>query len=117
MIANPKSPQAIRDAKHLANVRKLPSCISWREPCEAHHLKAGPAKLERGIGLRSGDNWAVPLTTQEHWALEQYGSRREIEWFIKKGVPDIVTLAIELWTARENFEAMKRVILGFGHEG
>jgi hypothetical protein len=57
------------------------------------------------------------LTTQEHWALEQYGSRREIEWFIKKGVPDIVTLAIELWDRRSDFEAMKRVILGFGHEG
>jgi hypothetical protein len=97
-------------ARHLENIRKLPSCVSGRTPCEAHHLRI---KDERGVGLKASDRWAVPLTTDEHVAgpdcVHSVGSRQETAWFRERGV-DCLKLAAELWDARHSLAAMERVI-------
>jgi hypothetical protein len=67
---------------HLELVRQLPCCVCGRAPpVDCHHLKSGPAKAERGVGMRSTDQWAVPLCRVCHSAVERIGSRREFEWF------------------------------------
>jgi hypothetical protein len=98
---------------YLAKIRRLPSCVSWQTPCEPHHLTGGPAALERGIGLKATDKWAVPLTSGEHRfdnnAVHSVGSREELNWFLKRGV-NPYRLAEELWANRDDFEAMHRVM-------
>jgi hypothetical protein len=82
---------------HLERIRLLPCCISGRlTGVEAHHLKAGPARGERGIGLKSADWWAVPLHWELHAELERLGSRREPGWFGQYGL-DPYPLAQALW--------------------
>jgi len=94
------------DKKHLANIRMLPSCVSLRTPCEAHHLRI---KDERGVGMKATDRWAVPLTRDEHWLIHEIGSRMEEQWFYERGI-DIIDIANRLWAARGNIDAMRRVI-------
>jgi hypothetical protein len=95
--------------EHLALIRLLPSCISGRGPCEAHHLKSGPAKAERGQGQKATDRWAVPLTFHEHAELERLGSRHEEAWFRERGVNDVVELAAALWNGSGDLERMQKI--------
>ncbi len=92
---------------HLARVRKLPSCVSGRTPCEAHHLQVSAA---RGVGMKATDRWAVPLTHDEHMELHTFGSKREREWFAANHVPDPYSLARGLWAASGDETEMLRAI-------
>lgn len=98
-------------AEHLANIRRLPCCITLQSSnVQAHHLKSTGAK-ERGIGLRSTDRWAVPLNAEEHiYGVERVGSRNEIKWFADRGV-DVLDLAVSLWMARGDFEKMHQIVI------
>lgn len=101
--------------EYLAAIRQLPSCVSFQSPVHAHHLQI---KEERGIGLKATDKWAVPLTEAEHRSLHRFGSRREIEWFSKRGI-DSRKLAAELWSAwsgTRDLQAMYRVLLDHFHD-
>ena len=100
---------------YLAKIRKLPSCISWQMPCEAHHLRSGPAARERGVGRKATDKWALPLTPEEHSQCHHYGSKREIAWFRSKGI-HAHSLAKELWANRHNQMAMYRVLMDHFHD-
>lgn len=93
-------------AEHLANIRKLSSCVSGKRPCEAHHLRK---KDERGTGLKATDRWALPLTWDEHLEIHRYGSRKEEAWFAERGI-DCYALANALWQNRHDIEAMERVL-------
>lgn len=108
-----RKPQGARrpgmSEEHLALIRQLPSCISGTGPCEAHHLKSGPAKDERGQGQKATDRWAVPLTVMEHSELERIGSRLEEAWFRERGVGDVVELAAALWTNTGDLNRMWKV--------
>lgn len=97
-------------ARHLVAIRKLPSCISGRKPCDAHHLQV-PA--ERGVGMRATDRWAVPLTHDEHMDLHTFGSRLEREWFANRGIDDPYGMARELWAYSDDHAAMCRVMVRF----
>ena len=81
------------DPKHVANVAKLRSCISGKTPCEPHHLRVAQ---ERGVGLKATDRWCVPLTREEHNEVHRLGSRKEEQWFVKRGVA-CYALAYALW--------------------
>ena len=95
------------DSEYLRAIRKLPSCISGRMPCEAHHLRI---KGERGVGLKATDQWAVPLTHHEHVICHSIGSKVECQWFRDRGV-EVIELAKALWTNRHSEETMMRILL------
>lgn len=95
--------------KYLAAIRRMPSCLSGHRPCDPHHLKCGQAGKERGVGLRATDRWAIPITRDEHNAIERLGSRMEFDWFINRDVNPL-ELATALWSAFPDEEKMLRVI-------
>jgi hypothetical protein len=100
---------------YLAAIRRMPSCLSGREPCVPHHLRSGPAAKERGVGMKATDKWAIPLTPEEHTGpdgVHSVGSKQEIRWFVDRGVMPL-TLASCLWEAfhsEDNEEAMREII-------
>ena len=94
--------------KHLALIRQLPCCVTGWEPCgEAHHLKGTG---ERGMGMRSTDRWAVPLSHEPHMQLEGYGSLNERAWFRYHGISDPHALADALWHSSGDLERMKEIV-------
>jgi len=100
---------------HLALVRKLPCVMTGQVPGgEAHHVKTGTG--ERGMGLRSTDKWAVPLSHDAHMELERAGSRNELAWFAMIGI-DPVVLAQDLWAATGDLPKMTRIVIAHMRDG
>jgi hypothetical protein len=64
---------------------------------DPHHLKSGPAKAERGIGMKATDRFLVPLCRICHSAVERVGSRREFEWFAANSIDEPYQMAYALW--------------------
>jgi hypothetical protein len=83
---------------HLDRVRGLPCCVCECSPrVQAHHLKDTPDK-ERGMGLRSTDQHALPMCWECHGEVERIGSKNELAWFDARGI-DARGLAQALWRA------------------
>lgn len=96
--------------EHLALIRKMPCCVTLKVPAgECHHIKSGTG--ERGIGLRSTDRWAVPLSHEKHMELERVGSRNEVKWFHDHGIDDPHALAAALWSATGDLPRMVRILM------
>lgn len=89
------------DADHLANVRRLPCAVCpENRDIDAHHLKSGGARAERGVALKASDRWVVPLCRfMHHPEVERIGARNERDWFLSYGI-DPEALAQGLWNAR-----------------
>lgn len=100
---------------HTAIIRSLPCIISGIMPAgQAHHLKGTG---ERGMGLRSTDQWTLPLAHGPHMALESEGSKNELQWFADRGIPDPHAVAQMLWAASPDDAAMTRIVIeNRGHE-
>jgi hypothetical protein len=95
--------------QHLACVRKLPCCITGKMPGgECHHLKGTG---ERGMGLRSTDKWAIPLSHDVHMDLEAQGSRKESSWFAARGIENPYALAAALWQATGDIPKMTKIVI------
>ena len=94
------------DPNHVKMVATLPSCISGKYPCDAHHLRV---RAERGTSLRATDRWCVPLTREEHNECHKLGSKREEAWFLKQKIA-CYELANALWGARGFRDVMLRII-------
>lgn len=60
----------------------MPCLICGTKPCDAHHLRID--KQIKGMGLRPGDEHAVPLCRQHHMELHEAGNERL--WWALKGV-------------------------------
>ena len=58
-----------RSKKYMAWVKTLPSCVSGKSPCDAHHIKVP------GFGGTSkpSDLFVIPLTRDEHQEFHQIG--------------------------------------------
>lgn len=97
--------------EHLALVRKLPCCVCFKTPGgEPHHLKDTPEK-ERGMGLRSSDQWSVPMCHDDHiHGVELAGTRNELKWFKDRGV-DALSLAQALWKSTGDLPKMTRIVI------
>lgn len=94
---------------HLDLIRLLPCCVTLKTPCgEAHHLKGTG---ERGVGLRSTDRWAVPLSHTPHMELEGKGSRNEVAWFKANGIADPHALAMALWSSTGDLAKMTAIVI------
>jgi hypothetical protein len=97
--------------KHLACIRLLPCCVSGKwAPNDPHHLKQHLSH-ERGVGRRSTDRWAVPLSRVKHDELERLGSRKETAWFQEHGIEDPLELAAALWAASPDIPRMTKIVL------
>lgn len=95
---------------HLEAIRKCPCVVTLRIPAgEAHHLKQGTG--ERGVGMRSSDRWAVPLSRAPHGEIERIGSRNETAWLQARGIASPIDLAHALWKASPDVPAMTKIIL------
>jgi hypothetical protein len=82
----------LRSPEHLRFIRTL-RCAACRigGPSNAHHLMhAQPSAM----GLKSGDEWTVPLCFHCHERLHRAGN--EPGWWAELGIDPIV-LAQELW--------------------
>lgn len=99
--------------RHVELIRKLPCCVTGREPAGTiHHLKSGPAASERGTSRKATDKWGVPLNWDDHLnGVERVGARRELEWFQARGIADPYELAAALWRATGDLERMRRIVL------
>lgn len=56
----------IKDKAHVKFVATLPCCISGSEDVQAHHLLRN---VPRGMGMKAGDNFVVPLSVELHRQL------------------------------------------------
>jgi len=68
-------PKEIRDKDpaYLEWVRTLPSVLSGKSGCEAHHTIGHNLG---GMAVKSSDYMAFPLTPEEHRYLHDYGWKR-----------------------------------------
>lgn len=70
----------VRSEAYLKTVRGKP-CLICGNTGSAHHVSMGQ---ERGVALRVGDNWTVPLCHTCHMELHHYGDERT--WWDLSGV-------------------------------
>ena len=107
----PRDQRPGMDPEHLANIRKLPCTLCGEiKFTQAHHLQSGPARKERGLGLKATDRWALSICPWHHEDLHRYGSRKECDYFAAFGI-DCYELANGLWSRRGSVEDMARVLL------
>jgi hypothetical protein len=85
-----------RSEKYLRHVASLGCCICY-QPAQAHHLLRAPGK---GMGMKSGDDWTVPLCPSHHSELHADGN--ETRWLASRGI-DGPVLAMRIhkeWSER-----------------
>ena len=101
-----KPPRAGMSRDHLAFIRSL-SCPVYPDegPVEAHHLLR--ADRTRGIGRRSADRYAIPLSFKAHRELHEAGD--EEAWLADRGI-DGRALAAALWRVSGDLGAGVRVV-------
>lgn len=71
----------VRSETYLRTVRGRPCLICGRPEASAHHLMFAQ---DRGMSLKTGDQWAVPLCHACHMKLHRYGDERT--WWDLQGV-------------------------------
>lgn len=99
----------IEDPAHLAFIRKLPSIISGRTPCEACHVRYGDAlrrKKTSAKGMKPDDAWTVPMTADEHRSQHD-GS--EAVWWRSQGI-DPLAIACALYAVSGDLEEGRKII-------
>lgn len=70
----------IRDNKHLAYIRTLNCIIKDKgkycngKPIHAHHLTH--VDDNGGMGLKTGDNYTIPICSFHHFTLHNLGEKR-----------------------------------------
>ncbi len=88
------APKRIRDRDHLRSVASQPCLICGRLPAHAHHLTFAQP---RARGLKSSDEWTVPLCALHHRELHDRGNERAY-WQDKNIDPQ--QTAQKLWEQR-----------------
>lgn len=104
-----KNQKRIEDPAHLAFIRKLPSVISGRTPCEACHIRSGNPvyrKKRTGGQQKPDDAWTIPLATDEHKAQHD---TNEITFWRGHGI-DPFALALELYHVSGDVKAGTKII-------
>lgn len=89
-----REPSQVRSASHLAWVRKFSCAILGRHECggrvESHHVHEN---ADGGIGMKPGDDNAIPLCSYAHRELHDIG---EVRFSGKYGI-DLTAVAATLW--------------------
>jgi hypothetical protein len=89
------APKRIRDRAHLKYVASQPCLICGRHPTQAHHLTFAQP---RARGLKTSDEWTVPLCALHHRELHDRGDERA--YWQGQGI-DAENVARESWQRRE----------------
>jgi len=86
----------VRDEAYLSYVRNEGCLVCGGMPVHAHHMMHADdsEEMQRGMGLKNGDDLAVPLCPPHHDELHQFG--RERVWWALHGT-DPVEWAKENW--------------------
>jgi hypothetical protein len=104
-----KATVSFKDDAHLAFIRKLPSAVSGRTPCEAAHIRTGSAdhnKKKTGGAQKSSDCWTLPLTADEHRSQHD---ANELAWWRSHGI-DPFDLAAKLYEVSGDVMAGTEII-------
>ena len=107
------------DPAHLVLVRRLSCAVCpVTSGIDAHHLKSGPAKNERGLGMKATNRHVCPLCRYHHDEVEALASTREPEWYASYGYsaahntsPYAYVLA--LYRCGSNEERMRQVHMAY----
>lgn len=105
-----RAQKRIKDDRHLAFIRTLPSVLSGVYGCEACHIRYGDPmyrKKATGMGQKPDDAWTIPLSPAEH--REQH-STNEREWWFSKGI-DPLKIALLLYSVTGNQDAAIKIIM------
>lgn len=81
----------LRSPRYLSTIRELPCIICGTSPVHAHHIMTAEPSA---MGLKTGDNWVVPLCEHHHRQLHERGN--EDAFWLEQGV-DATTEAARLW--------------------
>jgi len=97
-------PHLRRRPQHLAFVRQLP-CVACGKaaPSEAAHVRSG---THGGVGVKSGDRYAVPLCIACHARQHRIG---ELTFWSALGI-DPLNVALRLWTISADIKAGERTV-------
>ena len=87
-------PRRIRDKEHLKAVAQQPCLVCGRSPSHAHHLTF---VQPRARGLKTSDEWVVPLCYLHHRELHDRGDERE--WWNEKSINPLL-IADKAWRER-----------------
>ena len=104
-----KAQSRIRDERHLAFIRTLPSVLSGVYGCDAAHIRYGDPmyrKKRTGKGQKPDDCWTLPLTHEEH--MDQH-AHNESAWWARQGI-DPLALAQKLYAVSGNTDAALMII-------
>lgn len=104
-----KATARIKDERHLAWIRTLPSVISGVFGCEACHVRYGDPmyrKHKTAKGRKPDDCWTVPMTPDEHRA--QHGMNEHAFWQAQ-GI-DPLMIAHALYAVSGDTEAAIKII-------
>lgn len=74
----------MRDAKRLAEIRKLPCVVCGRSPVDAAH--SNQSAHNKGLGIKASDKFTIPLCRQHHIEYDQFqkmNRSESVEWFDK----------------------------------
>ena len=86
-------PFRLRDVRYLAYVRGKP-CLVCGSPADAHHIQFAQP---RGLGRKTGDQYAVPVCRRHHVDLHT-GGVGEKTWWALQGI-NPVTWAEQTYAA------------------
>jgi hypothetical protein len=81
-----------RDKRHRQFVAAQACVICGRQPSDAHHLRFAQP---RGLGLKVGDEFTVPLCRSHHRDLHR--TNTEMRWWAQFGIQPM-SIAYKLWT-------------------
>lgn len=100
----------MRDAKHLAFVRKLPCCVCLRmDTVQACHIRKGlPNHLKGGMGMKPPDCVVIPMC-HEHHSLNH--AKGDLTFWGDMNKP--IELANALWLMTGDREKAIHRIIGF----
>jgi len=104
-----KAQERIRDERHLAWVRTLPSVLSGLYGCDPCHIRYGDPlyrKKRTGKAQKPDDIWVLPMTREEHRSQH---SANESLWWSQQGI-DPLDVARKLYAVSGDTEAGLSVI-------
>lgn len=74
MIGHPKPPKRLRSKKRMEAAREGGCSVCGNPAADAHHLRI--LGHGRGLGVKNGDDYTIPLCRQHHDELHAFGDEK-----------------------------------------